>query len=170
MGLMVISDIHGNKDNLVNMINKARKEQCRLLILGDFCSYYDDSLDIAKIVNDNFDIIEAVYGNSDTKLFLNSINKELLDKKTIFFNNKIITFSHGHLYNEYNLPNETSDIYFFGHTHRKKIEKKGNKIIANPGSLSKPRDGVASYIFMDEKFIYLKNKNDELIKKINYND
>ena len=45
----------------------------------------------------------------------------------------------------------------FGHTHVGMIEKNGEKIIANPGSISKPRGGTKkSYLTIDEEKIVLK--------------
>ena len=47
------------------------------------------------------------------------------------------------------------------------IEKIADRIIANPGSISKPRGGTnKSYIILDEESIQLKKLNGELIKKV----
>ena len=59
------------------------------------------------------------------------------------------------------------EIFLSGHTHVGIIEKVGDKIIANPGSISKPRGGSKkSYIIIDEENIELKTLDGELIKKI----
>ena len=53
----------------------------------------------------------------------------------------------------------------FGHTHVGTIEKVGNRIIANPGSISKPRGGTKkSYLIIDDEKIELKELNGEIIK------
>ena len=57
------------------------------------------------------------------------------------------------------------DIFLFGHTHVGTIEKVGNRIIANPGSISKPRGGTKkSYLIIDDEKIELKELNGEIIK------
>ena len=57
-----------------------------------------------------------------------------------------------------------------GHTHVGAIEKIGDKIIANPGSISKPRGGSCkSYIIIDEENIILKKLDGEIIKKMHIN-
>ena len=49
----------------------------------------------------------------------------------------------------------------------KPVIKIGEKIIANPGSISKPRGGTRkSYIMIDEEKIELKTLDGELIKSI----
>ena len=47
------------------------------------------------------------------------------------------------------------------------IEKIGDKIIANPGSIAKPRGGTKkSYIVIDEEKIELKSLDGNVIKKM----
>ena len=47
------------------------------------------------------------------------------------------------------------------------LEKVGDRIIANPGSISKPRGGSKkSYLIIDEENIELKTLQGDLIKKI----
>ena len=58
-------------------------------------------------------------------------------------------------------------IFLFGHTHVGMIEKIGDRIIANPGSISKPRGGTRkSYLIIDEEKIELKDLNGEIIRQI----
>lgn len=61
------------------------------------------------------------------------------------------------------------EIFLSGHTHVGMLEKVGDTIIANPGSISKPRGGSKkSYLIIDEENIELKSLNGETIKKIQY--
>ncbi len=49
------------------------------------------------------------------------------------------------------------------------VEKIGDRIIANPGSISKPRNGSKkSYILIDEESIILKTLEGEILKQIKY--
>ena len=60
------------------------------------------------------------------------------------------------------------DILVYGHTHVKKLEKKDNLIILNPGSPSRPRDYAPSFAILEDKVIALYNAdNFEIIEKLN---
>ncbi len=170
MKIMCISDIHGNIECLNKAIERFREENAeKLIILGDFSSYYFSSSDfeVAEILNNMAGVIIAVKGNCDNSQMDGIFNFELSYIKNITINNTKITLTHGHIYNRNNLPEECGQIFLFGHTHVGIIEKIGDKIIANPGSISKPRGGSnKSYLIIDEENIILKKLNGETIKKI----
>ena len=68
----------------------------------------------------------------------------------------MIYATHGHIYNENNLPPmKEGDILLHGHTHVLKAEKREGYILLNPGSVSIPKEGnVPSYaVLEDGKFI-----------------
>ena len=68
MKLMCISDIHGNIECLEKAVEKFREENAeKLIILGDFSSYYFSSTDfeVAEILNNMAGTIIAVKGNCD---------------------------------------------------------------------------------------------------------
>ena len=173
MKVMCISDIHGNIECLNKAIERYREENaCKLIILGDFSSYYFSSSDfeVAEILNNMAGSIIAVKGNCDSSETDNLFNFGLGYLKTIDVNGIKVTLTHGHMYNRNNLPENCGEIFLSGHTHIGSIEKINGKIIANPGSISKPRDGTKrSYIIIDEEKIELKALNGELIKKLALN-
>ena len=150
-------------------IERFREEDAeKLIILGDFSSYYFSSSDfeVAEILNNMAGSIIAVKGNCDNGIF----NFVLTYIRNITINNVKITLTHGHIYNRNNLPEECGQIFLYGHTHVGSIEKIGDRIIANPGSISKPRGGSCkSYITIDEENIILKKLDGEVIRKININ-
>ena len=61
MKIAVISDIHGNYDALVEVINKAKKESVEhLLVLGDIVGYYYHPDKILNLLSEwSFDIIKG---------------------------------------------------------------------------------------------------------------
>lgn len=61
MKIAVISDIHGNFDALVAVLNKAKKEKVEhLLVLGDIVGYYYHPDKILKLISEwNFDLIKG---------------------------------------------------------------------------------------------------------------
>lgn len=171
MKIMCISDIHGSIENLKKIIDIYREENAdKLLILGDFSSYYHSSSDfeVAEILNNMAGSIIAVKGNCDNSHIDDLFNFGLGYLKTVDINGIKITLTHGHIYNRNNLPENCGNIFLSGHTHVGMIDKIGDKIIANPGSISKPRGGSKkSYIAIDDKNIELKTLNGETIKRMN---
>lgn len=169
MKVMVISDIHGNIEYLNKALDRYKEEEAeKLLILGDFGGYVHSSTDyeVAEALNNMAGAIIAVKGNCDSEYIDDIFNFSLTYIKTIEINNIKITLTHGHIYEPYNLPNECGKIFLFGHTHRGMIEQLGEKNIANPGSISKPRGGTKhSYLIIDEENIYLKDLQGKTIKK-----
>ena len=172
MKVMCISDIHGNIECLNKAIERYREENAdKLIILGDFSGYYFSSSDfeVAEILNNMAGVIIAVKGNCDSSELDNLFNFSLGYLKTIDVNGIKVTFTHGHIYNRNNLPENCGNIFLSGHTHIGMIEQIGEKIIANPGSISKPRGGTkTSYIIIDEEKIELKSLDGETIKKLKF--
>ena len=172
MKVMCISDIHGNIECLNKAIEKYGEENAdKLIILGDFSSYYFSSSDfeVAEILNNMAGSIIAVKGNCDSMQADELFNFGLGYLKTIEVNGIKVTLTHGHIYNRNNLPENCGEIFLSGHTHVGMIEKIGDKIIANPGSISKPRGGTKkSYIIIDDKKIVLKTLNGEIIKTLDF--
>ena len=172
MKVMCISDIHGNIECLNKAIERYKEENVdKLIILGDFSGYYFSSSDfeVAEILNNMAGAIIAVKGNCDSSETDKLFNFGLGYLKTIDVNGIKLTLTHGHIYNRNNLPENCGDIFLSGHTHIGNIEKINGKIIANPGSISKPRGGTRkSYLIIDENNIELKTLEGEIIKKLKF--
>lgn len=170
MKVMCISDIHGSIENLNRIVEKFYEEKAeKLLILGDFSRYYYSSTDfeIAEILNNMAGVILAVKGNCDSSNIDELFRFGLSYLKTINVNGIKVTLTHGHIYNPNNLPEDCGKIFLSGHTHIGRLERRGEKIIANPGSISKPRGGTKkSYIIIDEENIELKSLDGEIIKSL----
>lgn len=170
MKVMCISDIHGSIGNLERAIERFREENAeKLLVLGDFSSYYHSSSDfeVAEILNNMAGSIVAVKGNCDNSSIDNLFHFGLGYLRTIEINGIKVTLTHGHIYNRSNIPENCGDIFLSGHTHVGMIEKIGDRIIANPGSISKPRGGTKkSYLTIDEEKVELKTLGGELIKSV----
>ena len=168
MKYMVISDIHGGIYTLSKVLDIYQKEHCsKLLILGDLFNYGFDlnREDIVNRLNLMKENIIAVSGNCD-----NNIKGILFDMpfiNNVVLNNKKITITHGHLYNKEYLLNLDTDIVFVGHSHISNIEKIGDKIYANPGSITKSRSGDNSFIIVDENEITIKNLDNIILEEKN---
>lgn len=129
MKIIVLSDSHGNTDNLLSAVAVTGPDM--ILHLGD---YESDCLVLRK----SFPSIPlyAVKGNCD----ITSSEETVRD---IFCSGKHIYMCHGHTYNVkmglYSLINggmaNRADIVLFGHTHKPYYNIVENMHIINPGTI-----------------------------------
>ena len=106
MKVLIISDIHDDFDSLKKAITNHPKID-HLVLLGDL-GYYNEQ--VFNLLNLFKDIIISVKGNND--FFNDSIKFKNDDYyQTISIDNKTWFITHGHMYNEYNLPKVDFDIY-----------------------------------------------------------
>jgi uncharacterized protein len=76
--------------------------------------------------------------------------------------------THGHKYNEKNLPKiSNKDVLVHGHTHIPVAEKTSSCYIFNPGSISIPKGGYeSSYGIYENRELTVKSLSGEEIKKL----
>lgn len=138
--ILVFSDSHGAVKKMINIIENMPGVTA-IIHLGDL------NRDIQALEDTFFDIpIYGVQGNNDySGLYPN--------EKTVTIGGKKIFMTHGHYYLSGFDPSkmktipatETADMILYGHTHIADMEKWEGKILANPGSISRPRRGEPSY-------------------------
>ena len=169
MKLLVVSDIHGSLEHLLDLKDIYIKEHpVRIIFLGDMYSYgasttsdYDDLLNYFqnKIV---------LRGNCDTDLDVLTSNLFFVNYHIEKVNDKTIYFTHGNKYNINNQPSDDFDVLIQGHLHQSFIIKEDGKIFASPGSLSKPRGASTnSYMIIDDKGLHIKDINMDIIEECN---
>ncbi len=170
MKYMFVSDIHGNLENLGKCMDIFKKEEAdKMVILGDTASSTDNELNqqIAKILNNNKDKIEVIRGNCDTIDYEEMLDFEIYDIDNLYINKELVTVTHGHYYNYMELPENCGTIFIQGHTHIPMLQKQNGKILANPGSLTRPiGTDLRCYVLIDEEKIYLKTIEGKLVKAI----
>ena len=168
MKYLVISDVHGNIEygRLIPEIIE-REKPSQIIYLGDLFSYYGDNEELINIYNRYAGITVGVKGNNDSTYDAGELKFLLNTYSKILINNKLFFFTHGHLYNEYTIP-ESVDVFISGHTHRSMLEKHDYLIVGNPGSLGLPRDNNHSYMVIDEKNIYIKDIDGDIINSLEY--
>lgn len=171
MKILVASDIHGNLENTVKLLDKFKLHSADLLIiLGDvYHGYsYSDSRSMAHLFSEICDKLILIRGNCDSSFDSNYSPVGFRNQYHIELNNTNIYFNHGHT----GFPNvdfNQGDIYCHGHTHINNIEKFNDIIICNPGSITLPRGGSeASYMIIDNCGIYIYNFKDIIIKQFVY--
>ena len=168
---MFVSDIHGNINVFEEVIDIFNKENAdKLVFLGDTgAGYYDEENNqkIADVLNSMKNKVELIRGNCDSSDFEDLIDFEIFDDDILYINGKFVSIAHGHRYNMNRLPPNCGDIFIQGHTHVPMLVESGGRILANPGSPSRPRGiGIKCYILIDEKRIALKSFSGEILKEI----
>jgi len=162
--LLVISDSHGSKNIITNIIENFGKDVDALCFCGDgmpdLLGMIEDSMRITYFEDKIPKVIIFVQGNGDNSNY-SLLTKERLPIKVpqqldFVAAGKKILITHGHRYNVYigtkDLKNEAENINatiaFYGHTHIANAQKKTNSktkskmTILNPGSCSLPRGGL----------------------------
>jgi hypothetical protein len=148
----------------------------KIILLGDL--YYHgprnpltqeyNPMEVSKILNNLKEKILCVRGNCDAQV--DEMISDFVFQDNIFMDisGKKFMFTHGHKYNENNIP-ENVDIIVYGHFHTGFIKKNKDKICVNSGSISLPKNNTPnSYLVIDEESIILKDIDGKIIDSIKY--
>lgn len=145
MKVLVISDTHGNIDNVRSILDQT--EVVAVLHCGD---YITD----ARLIQKFYPEVEVygIYGNCDIGFGGEYDTVVTLDGVSIYM-------THGHRYGvkwgEYeeliiDTKAHEAEIVVFGHSHEAHLEQKDGVVLLNPGSITKPRDSrYPSYAFIE---------------------
>lgn len=151
MKWFIASDIHGSEFYCKQMLAAFQQEQAdKMLLLGDIL-YHGPRNDLPKdynpksviaLLNAKRDVILCVRGNCDTEVDQMVFDFPVLaDYCVIADSGKVIYATHGHVYNEENLPPlAKGDILLHGHTHMPKNKAHEHYTCLNPGSVSIPKE------------------------------
>lgn len=178
MKIMFASDIHGSAYYCRKMLDLFASENAdRLFLLGDIL-YHGPRNDLPKgyapkevipMLNEIKDKILCVRGNCDTEVDQMVLDFPCLaDYAVLSLGNRLIYATHGHVYNEDNLPPlSDGDVLLFGHTHIPKCEKHDTYIAMNPGSVSIPKEGSRhSCIIFDESMFLWKDLDGNIFNSV----
>lgn len=170
--ILFASDIHGSIFHLKKLKDIYIKENAdKVFILGDIFpyGYYDVDFDRKDYLNflSSFNNLYLIKGNCDSSLDIETSNQTFFDSFLISVSGKTLYCTHGNVYNSCNLPNSFFDIMVYGHLHKGFINKKGNHVFANPGSIAFPRGGsVNSYLIVTDEMIFLKDLSGNVIDSL----
>ncbi len=151
MKFFIASDIHGSEYYCKKMLESFEKEKAeKIVLLGDIL-YHGPRNDLPRdynpkkvieLLNDKKDKILAVRGNCDTEVDQMVLTFPILaDYAIISLGEKCVYLTHGHVFNEQNLPPlANGDILLHGHTHVPKCTKHETYTYLNPGSVSIPKE------------------------------
>lgn len=162
MKWMIASDIHGSAYYCKQMVEAYRREKAgRLLLLGDLL-YHGPRNDLPRdyapkqviaMLNELSDDILCVRGNCDTEVDQMVLDFPILaDYAILCEQGRLIFATHGHRYNEADLPKiKHGDILLNGHTHVPACDQHEHYTYLNPGSVSIPKEGSPnSYLTLED--------------------
>lgn len=183
MKWIIASDIHGSAYYCKELIKKFNEEKAdRMLLLGDVL-YHGPRNDLPKeyapkevieLLNAMKDKIICVRGNCEAEVDQMVLKFPVLaDYAILDLGTRLIYATHGHVYNENNLPPLCEgDILLHGHTHIPVCEDRGSYILMNPGSVSIPKEGSHHGYMTLENGVFRwmdfdgNEKNNKKLKKI----
>lgn len=179
MKILFISDIHGSLYYGKKGIEAFHHENADyLVLLGDELYHgprnslpkdYDPK-EVANLLNSYADRIIAVRGNCDSEVDQMMLSFPIMsDYSTILYNDQRLFLTHGHIYNEANLPKLNSgDVVFYGHTHVNKIIKREGIVIINLASIALPKeDNPYSYGILEDNKFTIKDIEGDIFKEVN---
>ncbi|MEG2288552.1 MAG: phosphodiesterase [Clostridium sp.] len=178
MKSIFISDIHGSLKYAKKAMDIFDREKgVNLIILGDILYHgprnplpeeYNPQ-EVANLLNIYSDKIIAVRGNCDSEVDQMLLDFHCMgDYAIVLKDNKKLFLTHGHIFNEDNMPNLCAgDIVVHGHTHIPMSKFKHGIKIINPGSISYPKDGNPhTYGVLENESFIIKNIDGEIVKEI----
>lgn len=177
MKWLIASDIHGSAYWCRRLLEKYAQEKAdRLILLGDVL-YHGPRNDlpdeyapkkVIEMLNGMSDRILCVRGNCDTEVDQMVLKFPVLaDYALLELGERMIYMTHGHVYNENNLPPlREGDILLHGHTHVSKCVDHGNYVYMNPGSVSIPKENTPhGYMTLENGTFLWKSLDGEKIKE-----
>jgi putative phosphoesterase len=180
MKFLIASDIHGSAYYCRKLIDAFNKEEAdRLLLLGDIL-YHGPRNDLPKdyapkeviaMLNPLANRIICVRGNCDSEVDDMVLDFPVLAEYAIISDNSlgenIIFATHGHHFNASSLPKlKKGDILLHGHTHIPTFENIEGIFVANPGSVSIPKeDSEHSYMIFENSEFTRKSLEGEILSR-----
>ena len=162
MKLMFASDLHGSAVYVAQLLERMREEEPeRLILLGDLLYHGPrndlpagyDTKQVAAMLNGIGDRLLCVRGNCEAEVDQMVLDFPVLaDYAVLFLEGRMVFLTHGHVFNEQNLPKlGKGDVLIHGHTHVRVAADRGDYFFLNPGSVSISKgDGIRGYMVYED--------------------
>ncbi|MBE6590427.1 MAG: phosphodiesterase [Ruminococcaceae bacterium] len=168
MNILIASDLHGSAYYTKMLFDLAKERDFdKLLLLGDLL-YHGPRNDLPKgyapkeciaMLNDCKEKLLCVRGNCEAEVDQMVLDFPVMSTTSIYcVDSRDIVMSHGHIYNPAALPPmKEGDLFLYGHTHVPFFKNDSGRFIANPGSVSIPKEGSCHsvVIFNGEKLSWI---------------
>lgn len=177
MKWLIASDIHGSAYYCEKLLEAYKREEAdKILLLGDVL-YHGPRNDLPEgyapkqviaMLNEFANEILCVRGNCEAEVDQMVLNFPVLaDYAILTVGKKLIFVTHGHVFNNNNLPPlHKGDILLHGHTHVPVCEEYETHTYMNPGSVSIPKENSPhSYMTFDEDRFEWKTLEGEVYKE-----
>ena len=179
MKYFLLSDIHGSVTQLDKVLDIYRSEHCdMLLLLGDILNYGPrngvpeglDAKGVTERLNALADNIVAVRGNCDSEVDQMLLHFPIQATYSLLVDEgRKILLTHGHVYNDQQLPPGHFDAVIFGHTHLWKLStttlSDGHRMVCcNTGSITFPKNGnVPTFGIMDNGMLSIRDLDNNVL-------
>ena len=173
MQWFIASDIHGSAYYCEKLLEAYKREGAdKMLLLGDVL-YHGPRNDlpegyapktVIEMLNAMENEILCVRGNCEAEVDQMVLKFPVLaDYAILAAEKKMIFVTHGHVFNNNNLPPiKPGDILLHGHTHVPVCEEYETHIYMNPGSVSIPKENSQhSYVILEDNVFIWKNLDGE---------
>ena len=178
MKWMIASDLHGSAYYCKKMVEAFEREGAdRLLMLGDLL-YHGPRNDLPRdyapkevipMLNGLKNKLCCVRGNCEAEVDQMVLEFPIMaDYMALFLEGRMVFVTHGHLFNEENLPNfNPGDVLIHGHTHVRAAADRGAYFFLNPGSMALPKgDGVHSYMVYEDGVFTTKDMDGAVLETL----
>lgn len=155
MRFLITADIHGSINTWLTLQTLMKKKDV-LVIAGDLFDtrygHYSNPDFAPEIIRQDLSTANRtflyVYGNCDTPSFFPGHDHA----RTFAAKNKKIFLHHG--FPSVQVPAD-ADIVIQGHTHVWALERDNGRIFMNPGSITRPKKGLATYGILDDTGVHI---------------
>ncbi len=177
MKILIASDLHGSAFYAKKLIEIKDTEKAeKIVLLGDIYNHGPRNplpkdyspMQVAEVLNALKNELIVIKGNCDSDVDTMISEFDFVENICLIEGGKTLFLTHGHVYNKDNMPKTNFNAVIYGHFHTGFIDKIGDTIIANAGSLSLPKGGTAnSYLIFDNGVLTLKDLDGKIISKHN---
>ncbi len=176
MKFVIASDLHGSAYYAQKILDVCDKENAqKLILLGDIYNHgprnnlpkdYAPKM-VADLLNGVKENLVVIKGNCDSEVDKMISEFSFVEDLVLISGGKTIFLTHGHVYNKDNMPVSNFDAIIYGHFHTGFVQRQGQVVVANTGSLSLPKNNTPhSYIVVEDNTITLKDIDGNQINKI----
>lgn len=180
MRYFIATDIHGSAYWAQKVVDKFAESQANVLVLlGDI--YYHgprnpmpkdySPKNVANILNTVADKMLVLKGNCDSEVDQYVSDFQFVgDTFVMTENGTKIYLTHGHIFNEQNLPKlSDGDVLIHGHFHSTTVNVVNNVTVIGLSSCALPKtDNVPCYAILDENQIVICDFDDGILHVIDY--
>ena len=176
MKFIIASDVHGSAYHLKKLIDRFNEEGGeKLILLGDIYNHGPRNplpteyapMSVSEMLNQIKDKLLVIKGNCDSQVDTMISEFSFIENAVIVSDNKTVFLTHGHVFNKDSLPATRFDAILYGHFHTGFIERKGDTVVANAGSISLPKNGTPnSYLVLESGELTLKTLDGEVVSKM----